>query len=75
MEEEKKEEESREEKRSKDKGLLPNALFSEGMNLLKGQRSARGVTIFDVFCHGRKHQVWKRSFPLKWSSGLLCARA
>ena len=52
MEEEKKEEESREEK-----GLLPNPLFSEGMNLLKGQRQARGVAIFDVFHHGRKHQV------------------
>ena len=43
MEEEKKEEEGREEK-----GLLPNPLFSEGMNLLKGQRQARGVAIFDV---------------------------
>ena len=52
MEEEKKEEESREEK-----GLLPNRLFSEGMTLLKGQRQARGVAIFDVFHHGRKHQV------------------
>ena len=30
---------------------------NSGMNLLKQQRQARGVAIFDVFCHGRKHQV------------------
>ena len=30
---------------------------NSGMNLLKQQRQARGVAIFDVFCHGRKHRV------------------